>query len=291
VLAIVGFVLAELHTARPMLDLRLFRNARFSAASLAMTALYFCLFGTIFFQTQHLQFVLGYDPLGAGLRSVPFAAVLIVVANTTPRLVARFGTRAVVTTGLLIVAASMAERVGFTVHTTYTGILVSQCVFALGMGLTVAPATASIMGAVSNARAGVGSAVKDTTRQVGGALGVAVMGSVGASLYRRSVGSTAVTTHLSGHALDSVGATIAAAGRLPIAARAETVAAARQAFVHGLDVASIVAFAIALVGAAIALRFLPAPGLTPVAVSDTVPHDLVIDEPVPAFSLATEVDA
>ena len=83
-----------------MLDLRLFRNPRFTAASLAVTALYFCLFGTIFFQTQHLQFVLGYDPLGAGLRSVPFAVVLLVVANTTPRLVARAGTRAVITTGL-----------------------------------------------------------------------------------------------------------------------------------------------------------------------------------------------
>ena len=104
-----------------MLDLRLFRNPRFSAASLAVTALYFCLFGTIFFQTQHLQFVLGYDPLGAGLRSLPFAVVLLVVANTTPRLVARLGTRAVITTGLLIVAASMAGRVGFTTHTTYTG--------------------------------------------------------------------------------------------------------------------------------------------------------------------------
>jgi hypothetical protein len=177
------------------------------------------------------------------------------------------------------------------VHTTYTGILVSQCVFALGMGLTIAPATASIMGAVSNARAGVGSAVNDTTRQVGGALGVAVMGSVGASLYRRSLGSSAATAHLSGHALDSVGATIAAASRLPIAARAETVAAARQAFVHGLDVASIVAFVIALVGAAIALRFLPAPTPEPIVVPDTVPDELVLDEPIPVFSLATEVDA
>ena len=58
----------------------------------SVTALYFCLFGTIFFQTQHLQFVLGYDPLGAGLRSLPFAVVLLVVANTTPRLVRWAGT-------------------------------------------------------------------------------------------------------------------------------------------------------------------------------------------------------
>ena len=72
-LALGGFVVVELRRPHPMLDLRLFRNPRFSAASLAVTALYFCLFGTIFFQTQHLQFVLGYDPLGAGLRTLPFA--------------------------------------------------------------------------------------------------------------------------------------------------------------------------------------------------------------------------
>lgn len=118
-----------------MLDLRLFRNARFSAASLAVTALYFCLFGTIFFQTLHLQFVLGYDPLGAGLRSLPFAVVLLIVANTTP-------------------------RVTFTTHTTYTGILITQCLFALG---------------------------------------VAIMGSIGASLYRHSIDGSAAA-HLSGTA-------------------------------------------------------------------------------------------
>ena len=180
------FALVELHRRHPMLDLRLFTNPRFTAASLSVTALYFCLFGTIFFQTQHLQFVLGYDPLGAGLRSLPFAVVLLVVANTTPRLVRWAGTRAVITTGLGVVAVAMALRAGFTVHTGYPAILLTQCVFALGMGLTIAPATASIMGAVPAGRAGVGSAINDTTRQVGGALGVAVMGSIGASIYRHS---------------------------------------------------------------------------------------------------------
>jgi Na+/melibiose symporter-like transporter len=257
VTALVAFVVTELRSSHPMLDLRLFRNARFSAASLAMTALYFCLFGTIFFQTQHLQFVLGYDPLGAGLRSLPFAVVLIVVANTTPRIVDRIGTRAVVTTGLLIVAASMAGRVGFTIHTTYTGILLTQCLFALGMGLTIAPATASIMGAVPSHRAGVGSAINDTTRQVGGALGVAVMGSIGASLYRRSIAHTAATLHLPAKALDSVGATLAAGRQLPEATRGLATEAARHAFIHGLGVASLVGVGVALAGAAIAARFLP----------------------------------
>jgi EmrB/QacA subfamily drug resistance transporter len=272
-IAIGSFVVAELRSPHPMLDLRLFANARFSAASLAMTALYFCLFGTIFFQTQHLQFVLGYDPLGAGLRSLPFAFVLIVVANTTPRIVDRIGTRAVVTLGLLIVAAAMAGRVGFTVHTTYTGILLTQCLFALGMGLTIAPATASIMGAVSSARAGVGSAINDTTRQVGGALGVAVMGSVGASLYRHAISGSAAAAHLPSRALDSVGSTLAASTGLPAAARVASVDAARHAFIHGLDVASLVAVVIALVGAAIAARFLPAPERATESVVGVLPVD------------------
>jgi EmrB/QacA subfamily drug resistance transporter len=258
------FALVETHRRAPMLDLRLFRNPRFSAASLAVTALYFCLFGVIFFQTQHLQFVLGYDPLGAGVRTVPFAAVLLVVANATPRIVRAIGTRAVIATGLAIVALSMLARAQFTVHTGYGGILFTQCLFALGMGLTIAPATASIMGAVPAGRAGVGSAINDTTRQVGGALGVAVMGSIGASLYRRSAAHSLAGSHLpaavSAHALDSVGPALAAARGLPAQLGHAVGDAARSAFIHGLDVASLVGFAIAVAGALLAWRFLP-PGM------------------------------
>ncbi|MDQ1433729.1 MAG: hypothetical protein QOF59_545 [Actinomycetota bacterium] len=297
-IALASFVAVELHSTHPMLDLHLFTNARFSAASLAVTALYFCLFGTIFFQTQHLQFVLGYDPLGAGLRSLPFAVVLLIVANTTPRLVARIGTRAVITTGLLIVAASMAGRVGFTTHTTYTGVLITQCLFALGMGLTIAPATASIMGAVSSARAGVGSAINDTTRQVGGALGVAVMGSIGASLYRHSINGSAAAAHLPRTALDSVGSTLTAAAQLPAGTRASTVEAARHAFIHGLDISSLVGVFVALIGAAIALRFLPAamkvgaPAPTPlhISVHPESPERDTTGDLVAALSINTEVD-
>ena len=257
-----AFVAVELRRPHPMLDLRLFRNPRFTAASLAVTALYFCLFGTIFFQTQHLQFVLGYDPLGAGLRSVPFAVVLLVVANTTPRVVRWVGTRAVITTGLGVVAGAMAMRAGFSVHSGYPAVLLSQCVFALGMGLTIAPATASIMGAVPADRAGVGSAINDTTRQVGGAIGVAVMGSVGASLYRRSTAHALATAHLSpaasSRALASVGSALGTARGLPPGLARTVRDAATRAFIHGLDVASLVGLGVAVVGGAVAWRFLPA---------------------------------
>jgi EmrB/QacA subfamily drug resistance transporter len=254
-LAFSAFVSVELRTAEPMLDLRLFRNPRFSAASMSVTSLYFALFGVIFFQTQHLQFVLGYDPLAAGLRALPFAVVLLVTANTTPRLVARAGTRRVIVVGLSVVAASMLLRTQFAATTTYPAIFWNQVLFALGMGLTIAPATASIMGSVPPERAGVGSAINDTTRQIGGALGVAVMGSIGSSAFRRSVPA------------DSVGSALAAGLRHDAVARA---------FVHGQNLAALVGFVVVAAGAIGAWRFLP--------------RDAPIQVPSVPVELAVEVD-
>jgi EmrB/QacA subfamily drug resistance transporter len=249
------FVRHEAHTAEPMLDLGVFRNPRFAGASVAVTAVYFCLFGTIFLLTQHLQVLLGYGTLAAGIRTVPFAAVLIVVANLTPRIVGRFGPRIPIVVGLLVVALSQLLRIASTPDSGYAIVLASQMTFAAGMGLLIAPATASIMGSVPAARAGVGSAINDTTRQVGGALGVAVMGSVAAAGYRSDlvhhVPSVAST------ARDSLGAAMQAAGTLSTGAAARLTDAAQHAFIHGLRLASFVAFAVAVIGAAVAWRLLP----------------------------------
>ena len=156
-----------------MLDVRLFRNPRFSAASLAVSTLYFALFGTIFLMTQHMQVVLGYDALGAGLRTLPFAVVLIIVANTTPKLVGRIGYGRVIVAGPADRGGVAGAAHGVDRRDTRLRDASSRawCAFAFGMGLVIAPATASIMGSVPPERAGVGSAVNDTTRQVGGALG------------------------------------------------------------------------------------------------------------------------
>jgi EmrB/QacA subfamily drug resistance transporter len=250
VLALGGFLLTESRVTNPMMDLSLFRNPRFTAASAAIAALYFALFGIIFLQTQHLQVVLGYSPLAAGLRTAPFAFVLFVVANTTPRLVGRTGTRNIIATGMGLVALSMLLRAQFHADTTYAAILWDSCLFSLGMGLTVAPATASIMGAVPPERAGVGSAMNDTTRQVGGALGVAVMGSVATSAFRGRVPA------------DSIGSAL-----LSGVDRHTAIAA----FVHGQNVAALVGFAVVLLGALGAWRFLPKP------MPATAPNEQAID--------------
>jgi EmrB/QacA subfamily drug resistance transporter len=257
-----GFAVTEVRRTHPMLDVRLFTNPRFSAASLAITALFFGLTGIIFFQTQHLQFVLGYDVLGAGLRSAPLALALLVVSPVTPRFVRLVGTRAVVTAGLVTGAVAMAARATFSVRTGYDAILITQCLLGLGVALTLAAATASIMGAVGRERAGVGSAVNDTTRQVGGALGVAVMGSVGATLYRHDLVQRLSGTHLaaaaSAKALNSVGTALQVASRLPGPTGQDLADAARRAFIHGSNAAALVGAAVAAAAALLASRFLPA---------------------------------
>jgi EmrB/QacA subfamily drug resistance transporter len=251
-----AFVVVESTSTHPMIDLQLFRNPRFSAASLTVTTIYFALFGTLFFLTQHLQFLLGYGTLLAGLSVLPFALVLMPTTILTPRLAARVGTRAIVTTGLTIIGASLLLRSTASVDTGYLLLVGTSALFALGMGLCIAPATASIMGAVPKERAGAGSAINDTTRQIGGALGVAVLGSIGASLFRSSMHHR-LGPVAEGPAGNSIGAALAMAKHLPADQAGPLIDAARHAFVHAADVTSLVAALVAFGGALGAARFLP----------------------------------
>ena len=266
---VILFVVHEATTAEPMLDVRVFRNPRFSGASAAVAACYFCLFGTIFLVTLHMQVVLGYGTLAAGVRTVPFALVLLVTTNFTPRVVARFGPRAPIVAGLLAAAGSQLLRMASTPETGYGLILVAQCVLAFGMGLILAPATASIMGSVPPGRAGVGSAMNDTTRQVGGALGVALMGSVATGAYRAAIDSRLADAALPARALagarESLGSAIQVAGTGTGRASALVGEAGRTAFISGLRWASLAAMVVALAGAAVAWRLLPAPAATAAA--------------------------
>jgi EmrB/QacA subfamily drug resistance transporter len=255
-----GFVAWERRVAEPLLDLSVFRNPRFTAASLAISFVYFCLFGTYFFLTQHLQFLLGYSPLKAGLAVVPFAAVLMPVTNLTPRFVRRYGARAVVSTGLLVIAVSLALRARSTVDTGYGGLLLFAVVFAVGMGLVIAPATASIMASVPKEKAGVGSAINDTTRQVGGALGVAILGSLFSSGYTSSLDGrvgTSLPATVVDPSRDSIGSALSIGRGLGGADGARLGDAARHAFIHGADVTCWVAAGVAVVGSLIAFVALP----------------------------------
>ncbi|HET7481539.1 MAG TPA: MFS transporter, partial [Actinomycetota bacterium] len=184
---LVLFAWWELRFDHPMLDLRYFRDRRFSSGVLAITFVFFAMFGTFFLMTQYLQIVWGYSPLGAGVRSLPAAFGLMVFAPTGARLVERFGAKRVVAGGLFLVAVGLVMLAQVGVDVNYPYFALCLIVVSAGMGNTAAPSTASIMSAMPLSKAGVGSAVNDTSRELGGALGVAVLGSLATSHYTASL--------------------------------------------------------------------------------------------------------
>ena len=261
-----AFIVRERRAAHPMLDVRLFRNLRFSAASGAVAVSFFSLFGFIFLITQYFQFVRGYGPLSTGVHLLPVALSVGAGSVAGTQLAVRAGTKLIVTTGLVAMAAFYGWVAATTSATLSYGIIAAQMVlYGLGMGLTSAPATESIMGAISRAKAGVGSAVNDSTRLVGGTLGVAVIGSVYASVYGSRLTATvpaSVPGPVAAIAHQSVGAAYVAAGKIaalghPALGQALQHASA-NAFLRGLTVGCLVAGAVAAAGALLAVLFLPA---------------------------------
>lgn len=255
-LLLAAFVLVERRSAHPMLDVTLFADRRFSGASGAVTLTFFSLFGFIFLITQYFQFVRGYGALSTGARILPVAVCIAVASVVGARLAPRIGTRAVVTTGLVLFGSAFAWISVIDVDAPYATVVVPQMVLmGLGMGLISTPATESILLVLPPARAGVGSAVNDATRELGGTLGVAVVGSVFSSVYAAHLADAAGRL-LPGPALvaaqDSVGAGVALG-----AGSAQVAQAVRDAFMAGLHSSSLLVGVVCLLGAVGALVALP----------------------------------
>jgi EmrB/QacA subfamily drug resistance transporter len=257
-----AFVVWERRTRHPLLDLSLFRNARFTAASTSVAISFFALSGFIFLVTQYFQFLKGYGPLSTGVRLLPVATCVAVSSILGTRLAVRVGTKLVVASGLFSMAAFYLWVATTSTGTGYGTIAAQMVVLGTGMGLTSAPATEAIMGVVPTAKAGVGSAVNDATRLLGGTLGVAVIGSVYASLYASRLTGAHLPLTVDRTAHESVGAALTAAGSLGSAgqpALASTVHdAAAAAFFHGFHAANYVAAGVAAAGAVMAVLLLPA---------------------------------
>lgn len=253
----VSFWWWERRVEHPMLDISFFHQPAFTAGSMAIMLVFFAMFGMFFLMTQYLQLVLGYDPLEAGIRVLPNAFMMMVVAPSSARVAERVGTKYVVAAGLLIVAAGLGIFQTLDAGSTYPHFLLFLLVISLGMGLTMPPSTAAIMASLPLRKAGVGSAVNDTTRELGGALGVAVLGSVVASSYARGVEKVlpdGLPAQAVGLAKSSLGAALEVAGRANLP---DLVADARNAFMTAMHGAALIAAAVALLGCAAVLRYMP----------------------------------
>jgi EmrB/QacA subfamily drug resistance transporter len=251
----------ETHTDEPMLDLRYFRNGSYSGGALSITFAFFALFGLFFLLTQYLQLVIGYTPLGAGVRLLPMAMTIMVVAPMSARFAERFGTRNVVVTGLAVISAGLLLVSRFTIHTSYPQIIFSLMFLAIGMGLTSAPSTASIMSALPLGKAGVGSAVNDTTRELGGALGVAVLGSLVAGHYKSALAPAVAPLPAFGKAVafSSLGGAYDTVNKLHLTGRqAQTIIdSAKASFTSGMTEAVLVGAAVAAIASVLVYRLLP----------------------------------
>lgn len=187
--ALAAFVWWELRTPSPVLDLNLFRIRRFSLPALAIAVGYFSMFGFLFMITQYFQGVMELTPLQFGVHSLPFAVSIAVGAPMATLIAQRIGTTAVIVFGLVVMSIGMFIAGQVEVETPYLGpVVVSMILMGLGLAIVQGPATESIMSSVTLDEAGAGSAVNDTTREVGGTLGVAVLGSIVASIYTTKVG-------------------------------------------------------------------------------------------------------
>lgn len=178
VVALVGFVLLELHQRLPMLDLSLFRNRMFAGANTVMLLVGLAMFGVFFYVSLYVQQVLGYSPTQAGASFLPWTVLIIVLAPLAGRLSDRVGPRPLVTTGMVVLTGSLVLFAGMGTHESFWGLLPAMLLGGVGMAAAMAPVTAAAMSSVRPDKAGVGSAVLNSMRQVGGSLGIAVMGAI-----------------------------------------------------------------------------------------------------------------
>jgi MFS transporter, DHA2 family, multidrug resistance protein len=254
-----AFVWWERRTAHPMLDLGVFRNARFSVGTAAVSVAFFSLLGSIFALTQYLQFVHGYSAIEAGAVMTPLALGLIMGAGSSSRAVERIGIARVVAAGLTGLAVVLAATLLWEPDTSLVALLAWFFFLALAMGWVMAPATEAVVSAVPAAKSGVASAMNTVARMVSGALGVAVVGSLVNSLYGNAVepALSALPAPAGEAAGESIGAADAVAGHLPADAGASLLASAGDAFVDAMGTGLAVAAALSAAAAVIVARVLP----------------------------------
>ena len=257
------FTWLELRTEHPLLDVRVFAVARFSAGAGAIAVAFFCLFGFIFLITQYFQFVKGYSTLSAGVHTLPFAIVAAVFTPIGAVLALKIGSRSVVGAGLLLMGAGLVTAgLSSTPSAAYFGpILLSMILLALGLSFVTAPATEAVMGSLAAHQFGAGAAVNNTTRELGGTLGVALVGSVFASVYGPKVATALahypVPAGARSAAEQSMAAALNVVSHAPSAVQSSLIDSVDLAFSAGLKVACLVAAGVAVVGAIAAFSFLP----------------------------------
>jgi EmrB/QacA subfamily drug resistance transporter len=260
-----GFAQHELDHDGPLLDVRMYNNRTFAAGAGAIATNFFCLFGFIFLVTQYFQLVRGYTAFSAGVHTLPFAVAVMVTTPVGALVALRLGTRYVVTLGLLFTAAALYWMSTLSSSATYVGpILESMIVLAVGFSLVNAPSVAATMDTLVPEQIGGGAAGNETTRELGGTMGVAIIGSVFASLFGPDI-RRAFAPFL-GHGLSAAQIRVAQSSmqaakltvqHFPAVMQVHLTNLITNAFMDGLHRACLVGSGIAVLVSIVVFRYLP----------------------------------
>lgn len=255
------FVKRQKQLADPLIDVSLFKRTTFSAALAVNLLGLFTVLGTFFFITQYVQLVLGFGPLEAGLWLAPSGVAFAAGSMLAPALVRHHAHGMVVTWGFVIAAAGflILTQTG-RVQDSSVVLFVGMMVFCLGLAPIGALTTDLVLSAAPPERAGAASGISETSFEFGGALGIAVLGSIVAALYRANLTGLAATDGLTPEAVDAARSTlsgaIAASRQLAEPAAGQLIGAARAAFVTAFQMTSAIAAACAVLAAMLSYALL-----------------------------------
>ncbi|WP_072815066.1 MFS transporter [Rhodococcus zopfii] len=257
--AATGFVLAELHTPDPLLDVRLFTDRAFGSGALTLLFQFVAMFGVFFIVVQYLQLVLGYSPLDSSIQLIPLILLVMTVSVLIPPIVPRVGLRFLFAGGLALLTGAFVLIGELDPQSSTVLINAALLLPGIGMGMVSAPATHAIVSSTPDDKQGVASAVNDATRELGAAIGVAVAGSMLAAMYGRGIEPVAEMIP-DPTARSAVSDSLASALKVAEAAgpRGDELAdLARSAFLEGMQQASWTIAVILAVGAVVAAFLSP----------------------------------
>jgi EmrB/QacA subfamily drug resistance transporter len=258
---LVLFVVVERRQERPMLDVTLFRQRAFVGVSLATFCIAAGMFAMFPYLSIYLQDVLGYSPLGAGLRFLPLTGFVFFIPLATRRIAARVPLRIMIGVGLALVAGGLALMSGLSASSHWTALLPGLLVAGVGIGIANPALAAGALRVVDPARTGMASGINNTFRLGGVALGVAALGALLESRIASSL------TAVAGNRAHGLADAVSSAGLRAVAGRPALVHPAHVAFVGGLNDLLLIGCGSLVVGAvaAAALMRVPAPAPAPVA--------------------------
>ena len=258
VVSLIVFVLWEIRSKSPMLDMKLFKNRPFWVSSLTLTLTFLAMSGVFFSMGLLIQLILGMTALESSFAMLPIMLPMLFFSPVIPLIVKKLGARTTIALGLFVTSIAFVLMSFWTAEMTYWNLLFVMWIMMIGISAAMTPGTNILMSAVPRNRSGMGSAMNDTTRELGGALGVAILGAVLSAAYASNIHEAA--SKLPGEAADAVEGSLAAAIAVSekIGAAAEPLLhAAKEAWMSALGTASMTAAGIIFVAAVIAFVALP----------------------------------